>query len=259
MIQAKKDSVGLDALHIRVPRVLSKSEAVMVMSLETGRHYKTLSVHEQRYCLQQLFKFSGSCLFNLGVAQCDPHPGNILLDGDKVVILDWGTTCSLWPEERVALLNIFRMLWRYGMHAENEAAAGAMASCTNKIAEAMKVLGFQTHMNTDEGLAIMARHAFDSRFPAPLKAMKEHCFGSQADPPLRAFPPKMTPLLRLRVMCGGLAANLARDLGHDLLHELNTLVQWSLLARQAQPKESEREDRSRTPRRPLQCSSKRDM
>jgi len=234
---------GRAILPVRVPKVHASSPAVLVMTYEAGRLYHELPKEEQLRALQTIFDFCGQCIFHRKLAYCDVHPGNLMLTAgcQELVILDWGMVVHLTDQEHAALKTIFRNL--PGPDSSEEQEEAVLKQNASVLARAMRGLGFATENDTDEGLALLALHAFDSNRPAALQAMKAKSYGSQEDPPAfgKTFPPSIAAVLRLRSMLGGLKAQLKKrydeqPLGSSswgtmaLLKGLTTLNLWREMA-----------------------------
>eukprot|EP00971_Amphidinium_carterae_P006015 118577-Amphidinium_carterae.2 len=216
---------------VRLPEVLGRSEWLMVMSFEEGRRYKDVAPQEQLKCLRTLLEFCGRCLFELGIAYGDPHPGNLLVNSSKneLVVPDWGMVSRLSEQQVASLRTIFLHL---PMGTE-EQVEQALASSASVIAKEMRSLGYDTEKSTDEGLAWLALHIFDSTRPPVLEAMKTKLVRHKRDPPQaeKVFPPAMAPVMRLRAMLGGMVTKLNKDAASvDALVQLNTLTAWKPLA-----------------------------
>lgn len=116
------------------------TKAVQVMSL----------TRDARNKLSLLLDATGHQIFQDGVYNGDPHPGNILeLDCGRLGLIDYGQTRRLTREDRLSLAGVV-------------AALGKGGSTPHDIADAMRNFGFRSRDDNDDIIAKNAALYFDS-------------------------------------------------------------------------------------------------
>ncbi len=98
-LEARSQSAFADLFeghpYIGVPRVYAEYSTGHVLTselVEAKRYAEVLDLpkaQRDRYG-EILYRFIVGCVFEFGVFNGDPHPGNYLFDGDRVVFLDFG-------------------------------------------------------------------------------------------------------------------------------------------------------------------------
>src|SRR5262249_32978191 len=82
--------------RIGVPRVFPEycSERILTTEFVEGRPFKeflaSASQAEKDACGEVLWDFAFESIFRHGLFNADPHPGNYLFQGERVVFLDFG-------------------------------------------------------------------------------------------------------------------------------------------------------------------------
>lgn len=110
----------------------------------------TSLTRDARNKLSLLMDATGHQIFQDGVYNADPHPGNVLvLDCGRLGLIDYGQTCRLTRHDRLAL-------------AEVVVALGRSRTNTHEIATAMRSFGFKSRDSDDTNLAHFAALYFDS-------------------------------------------------------------------------------------------------
>ena len=109
--------------------------------------------HDARKKLSLLLDVTGHQIFNDGMYNGDPHPGNILvLDCGRLGLIDYGQTRRLTKSERLALAGVVSSLGK---------STNSMKS-VHEIADAMRKFGFRSRDSDDENIAKFAALYFDS-------------------------------------------------------------------------------------------------
>lgn len=109
---------------IVIPRVIPELSSVRVLTQEymEGLSFqdflKTASVEDKREAARTISAFYTHGFFLSGLLHTDPHPGNFLFQGKKVVFLDFGRTTQLKPEEGAN----FHRIWRATVDDEKDQA-----------------------------------------------------------------------------------------------------------------------------------------
>lgn len=103
-----------------IPHVYSEyqSKRILIMDFEQGVHIDQLPKlenwkHDQNKLnsvILKLQEFYADAMFNQGYIHCDPHPGNILVRDDKIILLDHGLYASVDEDFRYN----YSQLW-YGL------------------------------------------------------------------------------------------------------------------------------------------------
>eukprot|EP00571_Detonula_confervacea_P002042 CAMPEP_0172323202 /NCGR_PEP_ID=MMETSP1058-20130122/48138_1 /TAXON_ID=83371 /ORGANISM="Detonula confervacea, Strain CCMP 353" /LENGTH=573 /DNA_ID=CAMNT_0013039151 /DNA_START=53 /DNA_END=1774 /DNA_ORIENTATION=- len=105
---------------------------------------------DARKKLSLLLDATGHQIFQDGVYNGDPHPGNILvLDCGRLGLIDYGQTRRLTKSDRLAL-------------SEVVAALGKQNRNSKEIATAMRIFGFRSQYSNDENTVNFAALYFDS-------------------------------------------------------------------------------------------------
>ncbi|MFB6198915.1 MAG: ABC1 kinase family protein, partial [Halobacteriaceae archaeon] len=94
------------AEHVRVPKVYWSSEDLLIMEYINGEECKNLD-HDREETAQTLTNSFFKQVFNNGFFHADPHPSNILVTDNDVVLVDYGITGELNEETRQALTTLF--------------------------------------------------------------------------------------------------------------------------------------------------------
>lgn len=92
-----------DDAHVRVPRIIRErsSKRVLASELMTGNDLEAAMrrpENERRSYAETLWRFVYRSILKGGLFNADPHPGNYLFSGDRVVFLDFGCVQELTPE-----------------------------------------------------------------------------------------------------------------------------------------------------------------
>lgn len=99
----------------------------------------------------------GIMLFELGLLQCDPHPGNIMVDTEssllpKVGLIDYGQSKQVTRGEQESLARLFVAMAQAGDAPLSEFCSALDAAQSDEVAAAFKALGIVTEV-TPLGLA----------------------------------------------------------------------------------------------------------
>lgn len=91
------------------------NESVMVSEFIPGRTFdELLQAGELSYAtLLELFRLHGFCMFCVGTFHGDLHPGNVLLAGDRLCLIDTGYIGHVGPKVRRGLFDFFAALSEY--------------------------------------------------------------------------------------------------------------------------------------------------
>ncbi|KAL3801220.1 hypothetical protein HJC23_012620 [Cyclotella cryptica] len=109
--------------------------------------------HDARKKLSLILDVTGHQIFNDGLYNGDPHPGNILvLDCGRLGLIDYGQTRRLTKSERLALAGVVSSLGK---------STNSLKS-VHEIADAMRKFGFRSRDSNDENTAKFAALYFDS-------------------------------------------------------------------------------------------------
>jgi len=137
-LQELSDIAGEHDEHLTMTRKITKALQLMAMT------------RDARKKLALLLDATGHQIFQDGLYNGDPHPGNILvLDCGRLGLIDYGQTCSLTKHDRLALAGVV-------------VALGKQHTNAHEIASAMRRFGFQSRDGDDENLARFAALYFDS-------------------------------------------------------------------------------------------------
>jgi aarF domain-containing kinase len=125
---------------------------------KTSRCIKALQLaamtHDARKRLSLLLDVTGHQIFNDGIYNGDPHPGNILvLDCGKLGLIDYGQTRRLTKNDRLALAEVVASVGE-SIHLKK--------NNLGEIARAMRQFGFRSRDSNDENTAKFAALYFDS-------------------------------------------------------------------------------------------------
>jgi aarF domain-containing kinase len=109
-----------------------------------------LMVRSARRTLSLLLDATGHQIFNDGLYNGDPHPGNILvLDCGRLGLIDYGQTRSLSRDDRLALAKVV-------------AALGKQCTSAREVSDAMRKFGFLSRDANEENMAHFGELYFDS-------------------------------------------------------------------------------------------------
>mmetsp|Transcript_8962 Transcript_8962/g.21782 ORF Transcript_8962/g.21782 Transcript_8962/m.21782 type:complete len:571 (-) Transcript_8962:186-1898(-) len=132
------DIIGENDDGLTIARKAKK--ALQLMSMTT----------EARRFLSLLLDATGHQIFQDGLYNGDPHPGNILvLDCGRLGLIDYGQTRRLAKHDRLALAGVV-------------AALGKQPQNPHEISTAMRSFGFKSKENNQENMANFAALYFDS-------------------------------------------------------------------------------------------------
>lgn len=103
-----------DEPAVHIPEVYEEfcSSRVLTMELITGRRLPELSrqtAEERRELAVNGLRLMIRQIFEDGLFHADPHPGNVLIEDNRVFcLLDWGMVGRLTPERRLLVLDIIK-------------------------------------------------------------------------------------------------------------------------------------------------------
>lgn len=158
VLKAKQQALFESKHSSHQTNFLSELNAILVESnvnmsaIEKGKKAVQLMsmARDARNKLNLLLDATGYQIFNDGLYNGDPHPGNILvLDCGKLGLIDYGQTRDLTKHDRLALAAVVCALGR--THVDK-----------HEISTAMNELGFKTRDNNGENLTNFAALYFDS-------------------------------------------------------------------------------------------------
>jgi len=105
-----------DLSSLKFPKIYKElsSENVMVSEYIPGKTFDEILDNEMEYSeLLLLFKIHGFFMFNIGTFHGDIHPGNLMLEGDKIFFIDTGAIGHVGKRLSSGLLNFFEALSVY--------------------------------------------------------------------------------------------------------------------------------------------------
>lgn len=105
-----------DLSSLKFPKIYKElsSENVMVSEYISGKTFDEILDNEMEYSeLLLLFKIHGFFMFNIGTFHGDIHPGNLMLEGDKIYFIDTGAIGHVGKRLSSGLLNFFEALSVY--------------------------------------------------------------------------------------------------------------------------------------------------
>lgn len=105
-----------DLSSLKFPKIYKElsSENVMVSEYIPGKTFDEILDNEMEYSeLLLLFKIHGFFMFNIGTFHGDIHPGNLMLEGDKIYFIDTGAIGHVGKRLSSGLLNFFEALSVY--------------------------------------------------------------------------------------------------------------------------------------------------
>mmetsp|Transcript_27879 Transcript_27879/g.39896 ORF Transcript_27879/g.39896 Transcript_27879/m.39896 type:complete len:580 (-) Transcript_27879:35-1774(-) len=131
--------------------ILGESNNSMSVLEKATKARKLMSMtRDARNKLSLLLDATGHQIFNDGLYNGDPHPGNILvLECGKLGLIDYGQTRSLTKHDRLALAAVV-------------CALGKKTVDMNEVSNAMNEFGFHSRDNNEENIAKFAALYFDS-------------------------------------------------------------------------------------------------
>lgn len=110
--------------------------------------------HDARGKLSLLLDVTGHQIFNDGLFNGDPHPGNCLvLDCGRLGLIDYGQTRRLTKTDRLALAGVVSSIGKSTHLKPNN---------VHEIADAMRCFGFRSRHDNEENIAKFAALYFDS-------------------------------------------------------------------------------------------------
>jgi len=105
-----------DLSSLKFPKIYKElsSENVMVSEYISGKTFDEILDNGMEYSeLLLLFKIHGFFMFNIGTFHGDIHPGNLMLEGDKIYFIDTGAIGHVGKRLSSGLLNFFEALSVY--------------------------------------------------------------------------------------------------------------------------------------------------
>jgi hypothetical protein len=161
-----------DLSHLTFARVHEPlcNENVMVSEFMPGHSFdELLEAGSLEYAqLLELFHLHGFFMFCVGTFHGDPHPGNVLLTGDKLCFIDAGFIGHVGPKIRRVLFEFFAVLSEYNYPlcaaALNPMSRGHGGTVASAVARVDEGGGFAGTVAPDLGLL---RPALDARVPTP--------------------------------------------------------------------------------------------
>jgi len=105
-----------DLSSLKFPKIYKElsSENVMVSEYIPGKTFDEILDNGMEYSeLLLLFKIHGFFMFNIGTFHGDIHPGNLMLEGDKIYFIDTGAIGHVGKRLSSGLLNFFEALSVY--------------------------------------------------------------------------------------------------------------------------------------------------
>lgn len=115
---------------IVVPKVCRElsSKRILTQHYQEGLSFqefiRTASQDEKRVAASNISRFYMHGFFLSGLLHTDPHPGNFLFQGSKVVVLDYGRTTRLTPAESLRFYDI----WKATINGDKAAAREVLRS-----------------------------------------------------------------------------------------------------------------------------------
>eukprot|EP00929_Paragymnodinium_shiwhaense_P054340 TRINITY_DN27231_c0_g1_i1.p1 TRINITY_DN27231_c0_g1~~TRINITY_DN27231_c0_g1_i1.p1 ORF type:complete len:553 (-),score=130.76 TRINITY_DN27231_c0_g1_i1:63-1721(-) len=226
--------LGQDLPPVVIPETKHGSEHTLVMEKRMGTLLKDLLVKRDPSVFKwilEVCRFLGACVLKLGWFHCDPHPGNVMVEDGRLVMLDWGCVCKLDRTE----VDWFRLLL---------VSLGKLPGSEADVVRCMKGLGFVTKNGTEEGMVLLAMSVFAAgklreMMRAKAKAAAAAAAAAEAsaqaagqDPPAEAaaaaaagggglsaaddppedIPPRMAQLIRVVATLEGVASRAGFDL-----------------------------------------------
>jgi len=139
-----------------------------------------------------LFDVHGHQIFELGLFNGDPHPGNILVDDQSLGLIDFGQCKRLTQEERSKVARLILSV--------------ANKESDDKIAACFRNLGIRTKNDSTEFLAVFARLLFDKFRPEQV----DHSWHRRLHNMDRVeyFPNELAMVYRTSLLLRGLAISL---------------------------------------------------
>jgi len=131
--------------------IIGDNDNGLSMTQRTTKALQLMSMtRDARKKLNLLMDATGHQIFQDGVYNGDPHPGNILvLDCGRLGLIDYGQTRTLTKHDRLAVAAVVVELGK--QHAND-----------HEIASAMREFGFHSKNGNDENMAKFAALYFDS-------------------------------------------------------------------------------------------------
>lgn len=197
--------------HIKVPRSFpsASSDSVITMTFMEGFSLSNFLSMRLSAGFEQalILKFATSLLevyayqiFELGIFQSDPHPGNLLIGTQGgLTILDFGQVKVLSSTTRIALAQLVIALARDSPDAgELLTLLGVKLDCANeKLETAVAYILFDTRMD----LPMAKMNPFDTDLPPEVRALK-----------ISRIPREVFMLVRVVALLRGILSSLGLDI-----------------------------------------------
>jgi len=148
--------------------------------------------------LRRTAKAQGCMIFGDGAFSCDPHPGNVLLVGGAVGLIDYGCFATFNDEQRVNVAKLYVAL------AQRDEDA---------IVDAMRVIGFRSRKNDKDFIVAFATQCFDrdlsgACMTSPYSLLKK----LESQDRLLTIPKTYMLVARVSLLLRGLASKCGSDL-----------------------------------------------
>ena len=137
--------------------ILGDSNKSMSIARKYAKALRLASMtNDARKKLSLLLDVIGYQIFNDGLFNGDPHPGNCLvLDCGRLGLIDYGQTRSLTKSDRLALAGVVSSIGKSTLLKPN-------SNDVHEVADAMRCFGFKSRYDNDENIAKFAVLYFDS-------------------------------------------------------------------------------------------------